>query len=342
MFLKSRYILVLILLLVSLPALVWMWQELRPEGMTRKAEEALALGYAVDAEMLVKNAMDPTGVDPRPYLLHARILSRLQRHDEAEAAFRKALKLGLPEDEGRRAFALLQAARELTPAGEQNLLAALKANPDDADVLQALARGCFRSGRRAEAERFYTRVVELRPDQIDPWLERGQARLASAQEPGGRMADAIADFKEILKREPNHFEAQLALAQCHLADARLTEARAELLACRKLRLLRPEPLIGLAHCEIEEQHWAAAEQLLDQALELDPKSAQALILKGDLHLRRQLASAIELYRRALALDSRNPGVHLKLAQALQAAGKADEAKEHEQVYRKLRGAAGQP
>ncbi|MDR3437880.1 XrtA/PEP-CTERM system TPR-repeat protein PrsT [Telmatospirillum sp.] len=72
---------------------------------------------------------------------------------------------------------------------------------------------------------------------------------------------------------------------------------------------------------------AGAEQIVDRILGINPKVAEALVLKGD--LRRQAGDqdgAIKSYRAALEVSPRDPRLHQSLAMALMAQGQDAEAR----------------
>src|SRR5207248_7018444 len=110
----------------------------------------------------------------------------------------------------------------------------------------------------------------------------GQARLEARE--FGKAAD---DFRAVVRRAPEHFQARLLLAHCLLSDARMAEAEPELLVCRQLRPEAVEPLVGLASCAVERGDLNQAQALLRKALALDPGSTLALNEQGELHLLRQ-------------------------------------------------------
>src|SRR5260370_10876484 len=107
------------------------------------------------------------------------------------------MKLGLSESEGRREFALAEVQKEFSPNAEKNLQNVLEERPDDIEVLQALAEGYAQAERREEAERCYTRLLELAPDRLDFHLQRGQVRLADVQRYRGRPEAPAAGFRAV-------------------------------------------------------------------------------------------------------------------------------------------------
>jgi tetratricopeptide (TPR) repeat protein len=212
----------------------------------------------------------------------------------------------------------------------------VRERPDDVEILQALAEGYAQTHRWAEAERCYTHWLEVQPDRLETYLARGQLRLAAASFQQARNTDAADDFREVLRREPNHFEGRLYLAHSMLADAHVDEARTELLVCKQLDPRRLEPYVGLAACALEARAWDEAQGYLNEALVLDPKSAYVLSMQGDLYLRGDhFDQAVTIFRQVLALDQRNKAARLKLAQALSGTGQADKAEEQMRIYRQL-------
>jgi tetratricopeptide (TPR) repeat protein len=226
-----------------------------------------------------------------------------------------------------------------TPRAEENLRRVLQERPDDPEVIEALAAGCSAEHRWQEANDWYTRLVAVDPHQPDWLLKRGKLRLDATGYQFGRPDRAAEDFREVIRRRPDDFDARLYLAHSLLSDAKVAQARTDLLVCRKQRPDRVEPLVGLALCAAEDRQWDQAEGLLNEALALDPKDTHVLLRMGDLQLRRQnLDAAVRFYRQVLDLDPRNKGARLKLAQAYRSRGELDKAGEEERRYRELEAA----
>ncbi|HZU35368.1 MAG TPA: tetratricopeptide repeat protein [Gemmataceae bacterium] len=217
----------------------------------------------------------------------------------------------------------------------QPLTSNARARTLEARVLRRLAEGQVKARRWTDADDCYTRWLNLEPERLDARLARAQARLAAARDDRGSIDAAVADFREVLRRTPNDFDAHLALAQALLSDARMSEARTELLACQRLRPQRVEPLLGLATCAMEERRWDEARALLRQALHLEPQSSRALTMLGDVCLRQErYAEAVPYFQQVLRVDPQNRNAHLKLAQALRFSGRPDEARREEELYQR--------
>ena len=308
-----------------------------PRFLLNQAESAIAADDLNEAETRLRRLLSRSSKNARAHFLLAQVLRRVHHPEQAEESLRKALQLGYPEKEGERELALDEAAIHFRPPVALTLQKLLKKNPNDLDLLEALARGYASNRDWTQAEVYFTRLIECQPDETNWYWERGQARQEAAFETGEGHGRAAADFRETIQRAPNHLDARLRLAQCLLSNAQMNEAKEELLRCRQLDPKRAEPLIGLANCALEEQDWDLANKLLAEALELKWNSQVALAMKGDLHLlRQQPTEAIPYFQKVLVLDPMNKAAHLKLAQAYRSSGRLNEAKNQEAAFERIR------
>lgn len=327
-----RQVLVLYLfLIVCVPGLVALgWWYYLPRHQLAAAERALAANQLTQADEILTRLRREEPNNQRAWFLSTQVLRQLGRLPEAETTLAKAMELGLPLSEGRREFALLMAGQQFNLA-EGALQQVLKDNPGDVEVLQALAEGYYNKRNWIEAERACTRWLEVQPDRQETLMLRARARTERT-----RFNEAAEDCREVLRRSPNHFHARLLLAHCLLSTARIAEAEPELLACRTQRPDRPEPLIGLANCALDRGALDQAEELLKNALALDPASLLGLHQLGGLYLqRKRYEIAVPVFDRIVKIDPEDKTAHLNLARALQQTGAQARAKEHERRYEEL-------
>jgi cytochrome c-type biogenesis protein CcmH/NrfG len=320
---------VLVLAAVTGAALRWHYGPIYHRRQRLAEAEKLAEGNDV-ARILetLEGILKEEPAQVRAWLLYAQVLRRLGRGEEARGALLKAKELGLPEAEAGREYALLLAAAGLDLRRAERLL---QEQPDDPEVHQALAEGYANSRRWLDAERAYTRCLELRPDRGDYWFGRGRVRQEAEH-----FGDAAADSREAVRRSPEDFQTRWLLIVCLLADARIAEAEQELLLCRQLHPARAEPLIGLATCALERGNPDQAQALLTEALDRDPSSILALIRLGNLYLSGQHDDlAIPVFEKVVRLNPRDKQGHLKLAQALRRTGDPERATEHLRRYQEL-------
>jgi tetratricopeptide (TPR) repeat protein len=85
--------------------------------------------------------------------------------------------------------------------------------------------------RLDEAERVFTRLIEAAPDFAEGWNKRATVRYLTKD-----YARSIADCRESLARNPNHFGALSGQALCHLALEQYGEAAA---LCRRALEVHP-------------------------------------------------------------------------------------------------------
>jgi predicted Zn-dependent protease len=313
------------------------WFYAWPQYLLKQAEQAIAANDLVRAEEVLQRLIRHAPRNGRARFLLAQVLRRRQRQDKAEEVIGQARQLGYPEIECQRELFLNEAVIEFRPLIADALIEFLNDKPDDEEVLQALAEGYARLHNWTQADRYLTLLIEQHPEKVDAWLERGQVRRAAKTlERDQNHDEAAADFREVIRRVPDHFWARLGLAECLLSDARIAAAKRELLLCRQLNPAHPEPLIGLAICAAEEQDLQQAQALLAQALNLEPNSLIALSMQGDFCLRRkQYPDAIRFYQKLLSLDPANKAVHLNLAQAFRHMGRLEDAKNEEALFQQL-------
>jgi len=322
---------------------VWVgWVYVWPQYLLKQAEQAIAAGDLVRAEEVLQrlNRRDPQNARAR--FLLAQVLRRRQRPDKAEEVLKQARRLGYPEIECHRELLLNEAVIKFSPLISDSLIELQNDKPDDEEVLQTLGEGYARLHKWTEADRYLTCLIDQHPENLEAWVDRGQVRRA-ARERDQNHDEAAADFREAIRRAPDHFWARLGLAECLLGDARMADAKRELLICRQLNPAHTEPLIGLAICAAEEQDLQQAQALLAQALDRDPNSLIALSKQGDLCLRRkQYADAIRFYKKLLSLDPTDKAAHLNLAQAFRHMGRLEDAKNEEARFQQLRQQKGKP
>jgi tetratricopeptide (TPR) repeat protein len=307
------------------------WWYAWPKYQWWRARGDAARGDLAAAEKSLTAILRTSPSHTEAVFLHAQVLRKLKRFGEAQAALSRALSEGLPkDDEVHRESALIGAGVNFRNS-EASLRKLLHDSPTDLEVMQALAKGCVSQMRWDDAEQAYTDWLQIEPENLDALLGRGQARLRNE-----RWKEAASDFQAMLRQAPEHFHARLLLADCFLSESRLAEAEPELLACRQLRPDRAEPLVGMAICATNQGDLDKAQSLLTEARMLDSSSILVLEELGDHYmLRRRYDLAEESFAKAVRLNPRDREGHLKLSQALLAAGKEELARAHEQRFREL-------
>jgi len=101
----------------------------------------------------------------------------------------------------------------------------------DLDALLRQGIDAMEAQQLAEAEKLFSRLIEIAPAFAEGWNKRATVRYLAKDYVG-----SIADCRETLARNPNHFGALSGQALCHLALEEYREA-AEL--CRRALAVHP-------------------------------------------------------------------------------------------------------
>jgi tetratricopeptide (TPR) repeat protein len=218
-----------------------------------------------------------------------------------------------------------------------------------------LAYALMKSGHPAEAIRYYTAALALRPESPGIYLNRAKALCDT-----GEFAAAIADYRRCVVLAPRYVAAHSSLGDALRQIGQLDEAIAE---CREAIRLKKDDFGGhynLALALRDKKQWddaigeyrkaialnpryapahyalGLALQLkgqLDQAItefrtasDIDPKYGQAHYWLGyALHNKKQWDEAIAEFRTVIALNAKDASAHIALGIALQDKGRLDEA-----------------
>ncbi|HKB37463.1 MAG TPA: tetratricopeptide repeat protein, partial [Gemmataceae bacterium] len=138
------------------------------------------------------------------------------------------------------------------------------------------------------------------------------------------------DFRDALRRDPDH-----GLARAHLAECLLNTGDPDEAAGHFLQLLEREPndptaLLGLARCRRRQARPDEAQRLLDRLLAGDAVPVAALVERAGLCQERgAYREAVKWYREALKRDSSDPDACYALARCLRAQGRQKEAQTYE-------------
>jgi serine/threonine-protein kinase len=217
-------------------------------------------------------------------------------------------------------------ARTLTSAGlpdsaVQVLRDGQRAHPGDFWLNFDLAKALSTRNDHAEAIRYDTVAVSIRPDSA-----AAHSNLGSALRAQGQLDEAIAEHRKAIE-----LDRKLALPHTNLGNAlhdqgKLDAAVAEYSKAIELdpKDARPHTNLGVALHDQGKLDAAVAEY--SKAIELDPKDAHAHANLGlALHDQGQLDEAIAECREAIELDPKLAAPHTTLGSALHDQGQLDEA-----------------
>jgi tetratricopeptide (TPR) repeat protein len=273
---------------------------------------------------------------------------RMGRFDKAAWHLDRARRLGWPEEDVLREQLLgsIQAGDidRLVPQVQELLSSDL---PDDMaeEAYEAMVKGYLGTYRMIEAIPVLDYWVEWRPQSKQPrlWLADIGERLLKHDE-------AIGQYREILKFEPECVEARAKLARMLLQRNQVDEALAEYQKCKPEEPARQfDVQIGIAECyyRLGDQNTAIAEQMLEKLLQSGELAGQqemrALTLMCQVLLQDPTAAGqdvfervVQMASRALDIDPFSIETHYVLAQGLNFLDRKDEANLHLKRHRELR------
>jgi tetratricopeptide (TPR) repeat protein len=275
-------------------------------GVIATARGAPARGLALIEQALTLRD------SPRFHCNRGIALGQLDRHQEALAAYQRALRdrPDYPEALNNLGTALERLGRPAEAAAAFRRALALR--PDEPDWWGNLGNA-LRDLRQTEAaEAAYRRAVDLFLDGA-----QAQGRLGQALRADGRLAEAEAAFRAQLALTPDDPDARLNLAAALGDQDRPAEAAALLPAAVAAAPRRPELHHSHATALRQLGRFEEAEAACRQALSLRPDYADALGNLGEiLRQRNHLKAAEASSRRALALTPTDVKAYNNLALVL--------------------------
>jgi tetratricopeptide (TPR) repeat protein len=269
--------------------------------------------------------------DTATLLLAARTARRMGAFDEAEVLLDRCRDRTGNEDLALERLLLQTMRGDVDGAGKVCRDLVEKDHPATPLVLEALAYGFMNMYRVQEAAFVLHVWLERQPDNTQALVLQG-VLFAN----GGRHDDATATFAHVLELDPQHDEARLRLANL-LVD--LGHARDALPHLEYLRRRQPDSMelqVTLARCRDLLGEQEEAEKILDDVLARQPDYPAALAERGKLALRDgQMADAERLLRDAAARQPGDYQLHYRLYLVLKQNGKADEAREEQELMKRL-------
>jgi tetratricopeptide (TPR) repeat protein len=94
-----------------------------------------------------------------------------------------------------------------------------RSGDEEADKVFRSGVEAMQRGNLEEAERLFSRVIEVAPNFAEGWNKRATVRFMRKN-----FAGSIADCQETLARNPNHFGASSGQGLCHLSLDEYREA----------------------------------------------------------------------------------------------------------------------
>jgi tetratricopeptide (TPR) repeat protein len=286
--------------------------------------------------------------DVRPLKQIVSQLLGLNRIAEAESLCSDFIALNPGSAAGLLGFAEVARRRESRATVSELIAEAARLEPENPDVLLALAGDLSGAGKPAEAERIYDRV--LRKDTDNIWALLGKARnggrdqaldllrRASMKHPRNEWAaiELSSELTEAGDFDAAHdvlapflgasFAAIMRAGQNARLAGRFSDARTLFTTLIDCHSSRADGYVELAIEEIRNGHQEHAVALLKQAQKLEPGNPTPFLKLGEIaQWRGDLLRAERLFRRAVAINPKYLWSALTLARCVAARGDIEAA-----------------
>ncbi|MBI2821282.1 MAG: tetratricopeptide repeat protein [Acidobacteria bacterium] len=207
--------------------------------------------------------------------------------------------------------------------------AALKSDPDNAQLLAEYGSVLADAGRTEEALQTAQKAVEKDPANVDAHLLVGDihSRVRLRQDPKARDL-AIGEYETVLKLDPDNTAALGSLGRLYVAGSQYAQAEEVLQRLVNRQPNAIEELFLLALSQAEQQKFDTALANSKEVLRHNPSNARVLALQGFIYERtRDIDSAIRIYREILKIQPQDAEAKRRLASLLVEKGEAGDAVE---------------
>lgn len=302
---------------------------------TRLARQALARHDVANAVGWLDWARTFNHSSPEAHFLAARACRRLGDSGGLQKNLELAHRLGWPARDLEREWILAQAQAGLLKQAEPHLQKLL-INPgeDGAEICAAFVSG-FAHHYQFQRVFLLLDVWEKDfPDDPEPHLMRGKL-----QQRWRNWQVAESEYREVLKRQPNQFEAVSGLAEVLATQHRYDEAMQLFSTNLKVEPDHSDLLKGKADCLIHFGRHDEASAIYRQLLAKDENDCSARLGLGRMALdASRSGEALSWLEPAVAACPQRPEVLYVLAQALVAAGRQEEAKTYFRQFEEVNSA----
>jgi tetratricopeptide (TPR) repeat protein len=257
-------------------------------------------------------AMQPQ-LESRPgfHLALGTLAFREKKHDEAEARFKDAVRLGPQFALAHSILGNFYVARDKRPAAEAAYKTAFELSPLRSPRRLDYIDFKVRNGDIAAGKKLLADLVQKAPDHL-PAVNR----LAELNFGEKNYQETAALLRKALTRDPNNFEALLTQGLLHFAQADIARAIAHFERMTATFPTVPKVRHHLALAYLATNNVVEAANQLTQAIRQDPEYADAALLLADINIRKgDSSTAIALLSELIRKQPRLADAYLALANA---------------------------
>lgn len=294
-----------------------------------RARAALARRDA-DAALQHLSAAGPAGErHAERHFLRARAHRRLGDSASAVQSLHDAKSLGYPPEALKREFILTRAQTGMIKETAPQLPDLLMNPGDDGrEICECFVNGYLKNYQYDQAMKLLEAWMGDFPDDPLPHIVRGRIYQRWDQSPV-----AERQFRLALADAPDSVEARLGLAVSLAAQHRHEEAEREFSEVLKSRPHDTACRLAWAQCLLMTGRVDDAADVFTDVVQEDPRNCSALVGMGRVCLsRRRSAEAVRWLETAREIHPRQLDCRYSLAQALRAAGRHEEARQHEEYF----------
>jgi serine/threonine-protein kinase len=274
-----------------------------------------------------QTALDRLAASADETKLPARRLTQLalQLRPVAQVALLRRAQTQYPADfwvNHNLALALLQVTPPHRAEAVRFLTAAVALRPDSPGCVMNLGFALLANGQVDEAIACHQKAIAL-----DPKYAVAQVNLGLALKTNGNIEEAIACLRKAVQLAPS-----LAPAHFNLGNALLDKGLPDEAIASFRKGIELDPNRAPAHCNLgvalrKTGQVDAAIACLEKAIALDPKYTYAHSNLGAIFcdVKRDYDGAITCFRRAIELDAKSAQTHFSLGNALRGKGQVDRA-----------------
>jgi tetratricopeptide (TPR) repeat protein len=199
---------------------------------------------------------------------------------------------------------------------------ALRFEGTNARAIQQIGLAHYQLGEFGQAARFLLKAQELTPDQLEVRVKLGTLYFL-----GRRFKETQDEATYVLAKDPNNLDALLLLVGAAVTPEDVEAALPRLEGARVALGDPPRLRIALANLQLRKRNVAAAEALLQETVQKDPKSIEAHTALADLYLLKQdRASAEREFQAAAAAAPAGSPARIRLADYYVLGRRPDEAR----------------
>jgi len=281
-----------------------------PEALALRAQGLLARRDFVQARDLLRLALsrDPSFLKAKEILSHV-LLQEGKEPAAAEAVLREILQSDPGNAQAWHNLVILYREQNRIAEATDLCQQALAECPNDPDLLLLHGMLLQEQEESAKAEACLLTLLQSALTSPEARQQSLLARhyLAMTYRDRGRLAEAVAQWQNLLADAPDELPAWVGLAEVHLSqgDIEACDEIAERLSWRPEWLLEAKAL--RARVDLAQRDYSAARRLLEEVLAHHPRDERCLVLLSQALLQEgdDWSAAEQVLRRILQVNPRN-------------------------------------